>query len=140
MAQTQQVKKYLAYWFQLGKKIIHSSQNKTLMPQKVLNGHGYSSEFEKLWTVVSQENNSDKYYLEGTGQTIEQLLSSQWDIVSCARCNMPVPMIELGQQINGCVCDDLDNWPNNELPNPRSPVNNQQNLTRIKDSLISKQK
>ena len=140
MAQSQQVKKYLAYWFQLGKKIVNSSGNHSLMPKKILNGHGYSSEFENLWKLITQEHKYEQYYLEGTRQTIKQLLSSQWDIVNCARCDMPVPIIELGQQNNhGCVCDDLDNWPNNELPLPRQPVNTQHKLIKIRESLMSKE-
>ena len=139
MAQSQQVKKYLAYWFQLGKKIVHSSGSKNLTPKKILNVDGYTAEFEQLWSLISQESHSQEYYLEGTGQSIKQLLSPQWDIVSCARCKMPVPMIELGQQSSTCVCDDLDNWPNNELPIPRQPINTQNKLIKIRESLIRKE-
>ena len=140
MAEATQVKKYLAYWFQLGKKIKISSQNRSLLPKKILNGYVYSSEFEELWALVTQDLHPEDCYLEGTNQTIGQLLSSEWEITDCARCGMPVPIIQLGMQNNSCVCDDLENWPNNELPNPRSPVNNQQKLIRIRESLLDKEK
>jgi hypothetical protein len=139
MAQTAEVKQYLAYWFQLGKKIIISSLNQSVIPKKIFNGHGYSAEFEDLWTLVSGAPYAGEAYLEGTNQTISQLLSPQWEIMDCARCNMPVPIVQSGVQKNYCcVCSDLDGWPNSELPNPRSPVNNQQRLTRIQSSLNRK--
>ena len=141
MAKSQQVKNYLAYWFQLGKKIIHISQDKSFKPQKVLIPHGYSSEFEKIWTLVSLKNQRYQYYLEGTSQTIEDLFSSKWDIVECARCSMPIPILEKGhQKDNTCICNDLDNWPNNKLPRPRLPANTQEKLTRIQKSLMNKEK
>lgn len=51
---------------------------------------------------------------------------------------MPVPMIDVGIQNSSCVCNDMDNWPNNELPYPRQPINNQENLKRISESLKQK--
>lgn len=138
MAESAQVKQYLAYWFQLGKKITISQLNKSLIPQKVFNTSGYSSEFEELWTLVTKDDYLEDCYLEGTNQTIGELFSSEWEIIDCARCGMPVPIIQLGVQSGSCVCDDLENWPNNELPNPRSPVNNQQKLIRIRKSLLNK--
>lgn len=137
MAESAKVKKYLAYWFQLGKKIIIPSQNTAILPSKILNGHGYANEFEECWQLVTDENTGD-CYLEGTSQTIQQLLSSQWDITECLRCSMPVPMIDVGIQNSSCVCNDMDNWPNNELPYPRQPINNQENLKRISESLKQK--
>lgn len=139
MANTTQVKQYLAYWFQLGKKIIISSLNRSVIPTKILNGHGYSSEFENLWALVTNDAYAKDSYLEGTNQTIGELLSPQWEIVDCARCSMPVPILQLGVQKDYCcVCNDMNTWPNSELPNPRSPVNNQQRLTEIKESLNQK--
>ncbi len=78
-------------------------------------------------------------YLEGTSQTIQELLSPQWEISSCARCEMPVPMIQLGMQPNTCTCSDLDNWPNNELPPPREPVSSREKLRTISKSLNNEQ-
>ena len=140
MANKTQVKQYLAYWFQLGKKIIIPSRNEGIVPDKVLNTHNYSSEFEQLFESVTQYPTAQDSYLEGTQQTIAELLSSQWEISNCARCAMPVPVIESGMQPISCVCDDLNNWPNNDLPHPRSPVSSQQNLGRIRGSLLDKQK
>lgn len=137
MAELEKVKKYIAYWFQLGKKIVIPSQNSTVLPSRILNGHGYSREFEECWKLVTDETTGD-CYLEGTSQTIQELLSSQWEISECARCSMPVPMIDLGIQTSSCVCNDMENWPNNELPSPRQPIDNQNNLKRISQSLKQK--
>jgi hypothetical protein len=137
MASPIEVKKYLAYWLQLGKKIIIPSRNLSLLPSKIIIGDRYSVEFEKCWTLVADEKTGD-CYLEGTIQTIQELLSSKWKISGCARCDMPVPMIQIGIQSNECVCSDVEGWPNNDLPKPRSPVNNKDRLIEINKSLVKK--
>jgi hypothetical protein len=127
MASEQQVKTYLAYWFQLGKHLCWNNSQKQLLPQPVIRGDCYSSEFEACWQKIMAEEGKN-CYLEGTDATIDQLLSSEWNIESCVRCSMPVPMVDLGIQPLECPCNDLDSWPNTELPQPRLPVNS---ITRL---------
>ncbi|MDJ0687096.1 MAG: hypothetical protein QNJ41_01160 [Xenococcaceae cyanobacterium MO_188.B32] len=134
MASQQQLKTYLAYWFQLGKKVFLSKDGKELLPQPVIRGDRYSQEFEDCWQKIIAHQGQD-CYLEGTEQTIEELLSPTWTITSCARCNMPVPMIELGIQPVDCPCNDLDEWPNSEIPQPRSPINTVVHLSKIQSRL-----
>lgn len=134
MASATEVKKYLSYWLQLGKKVTIPSLNMSLLPSKVISGNGYSGEFEECWALVSDEKTGD-CYLEGTTQTIQELLSSQWEISNCARCMMPVPMIERGLQMGECVCSDVEGWPNDELPKPRNPVDTKSRLINIKHSI-----
>lgn len=134
MASTQQVKQYLAYWFQLGKKIVIDSSNRRIAPAKIFQGDAYSPEFEACWQEITSHN-LDHLYLEGTTQSIQQLLSPLWDIVPCARCQMPVPMINLGLTDLSCPCSDLDNWPNENLPAPRSPVNSRKYLRGLTQRL-----
>lgn len=135
MASSTDVKKYLAYWLQLGKKIIIPSRNLSLCPANILQLDRYSVEFEECWALISDEKTGD-CYLEGTIQTIQELLSPKWEISNCARCAMPVPMIQIGIQPQGCVCSDVEGWPNEELPKPRQPMNNQQKLQNIRTSLL----
>jgi hypothetical protein len=134
MASQEQVKEYLAYWFQLGKKVLIHNGQAALYPQPVIEGDHYSRAFEACWQQILLPE-SGICYLEGTEQTVEQLLSSAWIINSCPRCQMPVPMIDLGVQSPGCPCLDLPSWPNPEIPAPRSPINNSTYLNRIKDRL-----
>ncbi|MEP0913604.1 hypothetical protein NDI45_22065 [Leptolyngbya sp. GB1-A1] len=139
MASLEQVKQYLAYWFQLGKPLIvngkTSDGRSKVLPQAVIQGDRYSPEFEACWQHITSGAWKSSY-LEGTIQTIEELLSSQWDISSCARCAMPVPMLGLGVQTSGeCPCSDLPDWPNTELPQPRDPINSRRQLTNIRDRL-----
>lgn len=134
MASPNAVKKYLAYWFQLGKKLIIANQDQAILLTKVVNGDRFSTEFEECWQLVSNPQTGD-CYLEGTSNTIQELLTPKWEITPCARCEMPVPIIDVGVQNLICVCSDLDNWPNNELPPPREPVNNQEKLKSIRQSL-----
>lgn len=132
MASEQAVKQYLAYWFQLGKKVIVGSSGKALLPQPIMQGEAYSQEFENCWQQVTSPDGGDSH-LEGTPETISELLTDTWHIMPCARCTMPVPLVKVGIASLGCPCNDLSNWPNPELPAPRSPVNSQAGLTDIRD-------
>lgn len=134
MASAQQVKRYLAYWFQLGKKIIVCNGTTALLPEKIITGNRYSQEFEEIWEYIISPDSKD-CYLEGTVQTIAELLTPKWDIDPCARCQMPVPMFNVGLPPESCTCQDLPNWPNTELPLPREPVSTLNHLISIRDRL-----
>ena len=134
MASQSQIKTYLAYWFQLGKQVFLSKENRKLLPQPVIEGDRYSPEFEDCWQTIIVNNGKD-CYLQGTEQSIEELLTPAWNITACARCNMPVPTIELGIQPTACPCNDLPEWPNAELPQPRSPISTIVHLSKIKARL-----
>lgn len=136
MASPNDVKNYLAHWFQLGKKLVASDNQTTYHPQSVIQGDRFSPEFEQLWHQLETTNSSD-YYLEGTDETIATLLSPAWEITNCSRCSMPVPIPEV--QVNAiiCPCNDLPDWPNEELPQPRLPINNSKRLAALKDRIQS---
>ncbi|MEO1375072.1 MAG: hypothetical protein AAFW70_12275 [Cyanobacteria bacterium J06635_10] len=138
MASKTKVKKYLAYWFQLGKKVFINNGAASLQPQKIVDGESYSEDFEECWQQVISSK-SGECYLEGTQQTVAELLSPEWDMVSCSRCDMPVPLRNLGMPPLLCPCNDVLNWPNNELPAPREPVTSQEQLTKIRDRLLVNQ-
>lgn len=137
MASTTQVRTYLAYWFQLGKKILWRNGEAELLPQPVIDGDRFSPEFEACWQKIMSVGGKD-CYLEASRETIEELLSPAWDIDKCARCAMPVPIVEIGTQSLDCACSDLENWPNLEIPAPRSPVNNYVHLNKITARLKTK--
>lgn len=137
MASTNQVRTYLAYWFQLGKKLVWHNGETSLLPQPIIQGDRFSAQFEECWQKVISIGGKD-CYLEGTNETIEELLSSKWDIDGCAICKMPVAIVNSGIQSLECICSDLDNWPNDQLPAPRSPLNNQVQLNRIRERLSNK--
>lgn len=135
MASPDQVRQYLAYWFQLGKRVFVNSGHEALLPNPVLQGDRYSPQFEACWQRLVAPHAGDSY-LEGTSQTIAELLSSAWDIHPCARCEMPVPTPDLGILTANCPCADLSFWPDTEKPRPRAPINNQEQLTHIRDRLL----
>lgn len=134
MAQKQEVKKYLAYWFQLGKGIVKGNGMATLLPRQIFAGDVYSQEFEECWQEIIASPSSD-YHLEGTHQTIAELLKPEWELSDCARCQMPVPVRNVGMPPLACPCHDLQNWPNTELPPPREPVNNEAQLRGIRNRI-----
>ena len=136
MASSEQIKKYLAYWFQVGKPMILPRSNREILPDPVVLGDRYSPEFRACYAELLKPENRDAY-LQGTDQTIGNLLSSRWEIVSCARCAMPIALDEIGL-ITGCPCSDLDAWPNTTLPTPRCPKNVRAHLTLIHERLQSR--
>ncbi|ADI65797.1 hypothetical protein [Trichormus azollae] len=133
MANKQDVKKYLAHWFQLGKKVIVGNGEASLLPTSVLNGERYSPEFEECWEKIISLKISE-CYLEGTQETIAELLTPTWEVLACGRCAMPIPIKTMGMPSLLCPCFYLSTWPNNELPSPRCPVNSQDQLTDIRDA------
>ncbi len=136
MATTQDVRQYLAYWFQLGKQVRSGNSSQVLLPKTVIAGDRYSDDFERCWQTV--QSNPSAYYLDGTQQSISELLSPKWDLVACVRCSMPVPIPSLGMPSPTCPCNDLPTWPNLELPLPRSPIDSQTKLGSIYDRLTEK--
>ncbi|MDC0832063.1 hypothetical protein AY599_19835 [Leptolyngbya valderiana BDU 20041] len=131
MASETQVKQYLAYWFQLGKKLVVEKSGETLLPEPIFHGDRYSQAFNDCWELCVSPDSGD-CYLEGTQQTVRQLLEPQWDIDPCARCQMPVPILLHGTpSCATCPCHDLSFWPNDELPKPRLQVNTQVSLREI---------
>ena len=137
MASKKEVRKYLAHWFQLGKKLIWRNGEAELLPAKIIQGDRYSSEFESCWDKIMSVGGRD-CYLVGSPATIQEMLSGAWTIDRCARCAMPVPIVATGTQPLECDCSDLNNWPNSELPAPHSPINSQTQLDRIRDRLKTK--
>lgn len=138
MASATQVKKYLAYWFQLGKRVIVSNSQKTFLPSKIYSGDRYAREFETCWQEIISLKPGD-VYLDGTSQSLQDLLSPLWEINPCARCDMPVPTIVLGLAQGDCPCADLENWPNSELPGPRDGVNTKKYLNNLSQRLDAKE-
>lgn len=135
MASTQDVKQYLAYWFQLGKRVITHSGNQSVLPRPVIRGNSYSQEFEDCWSLILSPESKD-CYLEGTEQTISDLLESNWQVNSCARCGMPVPMPVIYRPTDTiCPCFDLPFWPDSEMPQPRKPIDTKEHLSQLRSRL-----
>jgi hypothetical protein len=135
MALEADVKKYVACWMQLGTKVWFRNGQPAQVAQVVRRGR-YTSEFEIFWNNICKQPNGD-VHLDGTEITFQELMSNNWDIVSCARCTMPVAMTSAGVQPLGCPCQGLENWPNTELPCPRAPIDDLARLKSIQASLDS---
>ncbi|NJK39044.1 MAG: hypothetical protein HC825_09025 [Oscillatoriales cyanobacterium RM1_1_9] len=127
MASHQQVKQYLSHWLQLGKRIVIRNGEEFRQPQPVIEGDRFSKAFEDCWQEVIAAK-AGTCYLEGTDQTIAELLTAEWIVEDCARCEMPVPMRIQGSPPTCCPCTDLPTWPNEEIPRPRLPVSSQTHL------------
>jgi hypothetical protein len=138
MASLAEVKEYLAHWFQLGKKVYINNGDTELLPQHIFHNMDYSAEFERCWELVLSDRSGD-CYLEGTSQTIAELLTPSWDLVDCARCSMPIPLPVAGIPAESCACVDLPNWPNDEIPSPISSVAVRSRLVDMQNRLNQQQ-
>ncbi|MBW4469579.1 MAG: hypothetical protein KME45_04155 [Stenomitos rutilans HA7619-LM2] len=134
MASEQHVRQYLAYWFQLGKRLAIRGGEEFLQPRPVIQGDRYSQSFESCWQQIRSGEAGD-CYLEGTDQTIAELLSPAWEVNPCSRCEMPVPVKVQGVATLECPCIDLPGWPNTELPQPRQPISSQVVIGQVRDRL-----
>ena len=135
MASESQVKEYIAYWLQLGKQVMFAGGRFGKKTQRIIEGEQYSPEFEGLWQQVRSPSRRRGCYLEGTSETIDKLLKSDWEITDCPRCSMMKPQPIVGMSPISCPCEDLSNWPNLELPAPRKPVSDRKQLTAIANRL-----
>ncbi len=135
MASEDQVRRYLGHWFQLGRKVYIRNGDRSVLPSPVIEGNHYSQAFEQCWqTLLAPE--SGECYLEDTDQTITELLTPQWEIIVCCRCVMPIPMTLGSMGVSACPCINLLSWPNLDLPQPRSPIDDQAQLGLIKERLL----
>jgi hypothetical protein len=138
MASQAEVKNFLAHWFQLGKPVTLADNRGDCLPQPVFESGGYSSSFEDCWHRIMATSGHD-CYLQGTTQSIAEMLSPAWDITACARCEMPIALPALGVSTHLCPCNDLATWPNTEVPTPRTAVDNRHQLQAIQQRLGSVQ-
>lgn len=135
MASPEQVREYLAHWFQLGKPIVLENGKAECLPYPIFFGSRYSQAFEECWQKVLHIGGKD-CYLKGTDQTIDMLLSPEWDVLPCARCTLPIPLPDLGYFPYVCPCHDLTIvWPNDEIPCPRMGADTNQHLSRLQQRL-----
>jgi hypothetical protein len=139
MASPARVKQYIASWLQLGRKIyIEDSKDAiALSPKKIVEGDRYSQEFESVWQQIAGLD-SHKAYLEGTNETIAQLIAHSWEIVPCSVCNMLVATPQVGTKESACPCHDIPDWPNNNVPIPNGAIDSQSALQQICDRLTVK--
>lgn len=137
MASEIEVKEYLAYWLQLGKGILMPKSQERLFPKPIFEGTQFSKDFEQIWQKILV--NQTSCYLEGTEQTFQELLSPAWEMVSCARCTLPMPLSRVHPPSCLCPCVDLCLWPNNELPLPKLPTLEGVRLRRVQMRLQQKE-
>ncbi|MBE9110886.1 hypothetical protein IQ273_15845 [Nodosilinea sp. LEGE 07298] len=134
MASQDQIRNFLAHWFQLGKPVVLAENRGECLPDPVFQSSRYSQSFEDCWHQIMVTSGQD-CYLKGTSQSIAEMLSPAWEVTPCARCEMPVAVPTLGIMSSLCPCNDLPSWPNTDMPMPRTAVDNQQHLTDLRQRL-----
>lgn len=134
MASQTEVREFLAHWFQLGKPVVLAENRGVCLPSPIFQGGKYSQSFEDCWHRIMATSGQD-CYLDGTTESIAEMLSPGWDIIACARCAMPIAIPTAGTMTNLCPCNDLPTWPNTEVPMPRTAVDNQDQLRAIQQRL-----
>ena len=138
MASSKLVKQYLAQWLQLGQSLEVPSQGRHIQQRTTVMGGSFSSAFDKLWQEITQPSLINQVHLYYTHETIGQLLSNEWDILPCARCNCLVACLSLGaRQPHPCPCNALPNFPNLDSLPPRLPLETTHHLAQIRDRVIT---
>ncbi|MFM7363817.1 MAG: hypothetical protein ACKO11_04820 [Cuspidothrix sp.] len=135
MATKNEVKNYLSHWFQLGKRVIAINGKVSFLPKTIIQGDRYSQEFEECWLQILDPATGE-CYLDGTQETITELLTPAWEMLPCGRCSMPIALRNMGMPVLLCPCSNLPGWPNTELPAPRSPVCTKETLNSICGRLL----
>ncbi len=131
MALRSHVKTYLAYWFQLGRGLRMPPDDRLVKFRTILADGHYSREFEAIWQQLTDPWIASHSYLDGTEQTISQLLEPSWEINDCARCGLPIPMQDRGLPCLSCPCSDLEDIPDIESLPPREPIDSQVILKQL---------
>lgn len=134
MANATEVKEYLGYWFQLGKGVVFPKSQVIVLPEPIFTQQYFSAAFEACWQRIL--TSPEDCYLEGTEQSLQDLLTPEWEIISCARCALPIPTSRSHIPSCLCPCVDLESWPNSELPQPRLPLNRVLSLRKIHSRLL----
>ena len=123
MASSEQVKAYVASWLQMGKTIDVDRRDRLHQLRSTpvtQNGH-YSPEFERNWRFMCRY--ADRCFLSGTNESIRDLFQERWEIGSCSRCDMLLPLPAVGgKAVSVCPCADLAFWPDLEALQPRIAV------------------
>lgn len=133
MAELEQVKQYIAQWSQLGKRVV-LRDGQRINPVPIFDGSHYSALFEAYWQKILIEEKGD-CYLEGTYETIQELLTPLWELLPCPRCLLPIPLHQLALNNISCPCSDLHLHPNLDLPTPRIPIDSIEHLQQLKHRL-----
>jgi hypothetical protein len=120
MASEHDVRQYLICWWQLGKSLVHHTPagDNFIRPDPLLLLDPASPSLAVLWDHIQQA--PQDYYLAGTSETLADLLSSRWELVPCAGCQLPIPIRRLGIHTDPCPCHDLQNWPSRDTLPPRT--------------------
>lgn len=131
MATLSEVKHYVAMWFMAGKRLYDPDKSELLYTNRVYSWNkSYSKEFETIW-----ENLHPDARLTGSFITISDLLSEDWEIISCARCEIPTPVAVKYINDSVCSCDDLALPPDPFLPKPKPPENERNWLGKLIDKI-----
>ena len=138
MASSQQVREYLAHWFQLGKPMVLDHEGSECLPEPIFQQGHYSPAFEDCWQRILSACGQG-CYIKGTSVTVAMMLTPAWDMTTCPRCPMPVLMPAAGIRHEPCPCHDIPTWPNDTTPPPRLGVDNNCHLNALRERLKSVQ-
>lgn len=128
MASKTEVKEYLAYWMQLGRKLVVADRLVSL--DQVVAGDHYTTRFEEIW----QESQAQAEFtsLEGSEVSLKQLFAPTYELLDCPRCHLPLPSPDLGPRpAQSCPCDHLKLLPNLDTVPPRLPIDTGAKLRSI---------
>ena len=98
---------YVAYYMSRGRPVVSPKAGELVFKGDVYGYWGYSSEFYGYWRQLQQRSDFHELGLRGDLYPFGNFLSGRCGIGSCARCQLPVPLLEnANPSTPNCPCDD----------------------------------
>ena len=85
---------YVAYYVSRGKTVISPLSGSLAFEKSVYQYWGYHRDFEDFWEQLQQRRDFRELYLEGDVYGFGEFLDGSCTVGECARCNLPIPMLE----------------------------------------------
>ncbi len=85
---------YVAYYVSRGKSVISPLNGPLYFQGLVYEYWGYHQYFQDFWNELQQRRDFSELYLEGDIDCFGKFLGGKCTVVSCARCNLPIPVAQ----------------------------------------------
>ncbi|MEB3274418.1 MAG: HAMP domain-containing sensor histidine kinase [Prochlorothrix sp.] len=98
---------YVAYYVSRGRPVVSSQGEELLFQGEVYGYWGYSNHFYSYWRQLQQRSDFNELGLRGDLYSFREFLNGRCGIGACARCQLPVPLLDNGTPTpSTCPCDD----------------------------------
>jgi PleD family two-component response regulator len=83
---------YVAYFLSRGKTIVTPHHSQIEFKDHVYEYYGYNYNYINFWQKIRQLKEFGDFYLMGDTHSFDELLTGNYTVNSCSRCNLPIPI------------------------------------------------